>query len=145
MGQHWRGRKEVYVIYLNYPCLKKKKKPFLVFAKIDLSYKKINIRFRIQTNTDWIFDFWKWNLECKNLIRSLKERSVPIEGWIRDTSHVSSHVYGANWKEILSKCIKKNQYVDGFIVVSMVIWLWIISKTFLETLFLLYKLLFCFS
>ena len=61
------------------------------------------------------------NLECKNLIRSVKERSVPIEGWIRDTSHVSSHVYGANWKEILSKCIKKNQDVDGFTVVSMVI------------------------
>ena len=61
------------------------------------------------------------NLECKNLIRSLKERSVPIEGWIRDASDVPSHVYGANWKEILSKCIKKNQDVDGVIVVSMVI------------------------
>ena len=38
------------------------------------------------------------NSEYKRVIRSLKERSAPIDEWIRDTADIGSHIFERDHK-----------------------------------------------
>lgn len=56
------------------------------------------------------------------VIRTLKERSAPIEEWIGNITHIRSRVHDATKRgERVSQSFKKNQNAKGLTVVDKVI------------------------
>lgn len=75
------------------------------------------------------------NSECKGVVRYLKAILEQIEEWFRHRTDIGSHVHGANFKEAISKGIKKNLNGRWVNCGKQGHLKWILGKALLEPIF----------
>lgn len=97
--------KVVCIIYYNYTRAKEAFADFL--QRLTSAVNRIIWDSEVRKKTEAL-TFENANSECKGVVRYLKAILEQIEEWFRHRTDIGSHVHGANFKEAISKRIKKN-------------------------------------